>query len=208
MNINKKDKDRITSSPPSGDLGGKRILSAPFTDETIRSLKSGDMVYISGTVYTARDAAHKRLYEMIQCSEPMPFDFKGQAVYYAGPAPAKPGKPIGSVGPTTGGRMDAYSPTLIAEGLKVMIGKGTRSAEVIDALKTHTGVYFAAIGGAAALMANCVLSAEVIAFDELGTEAIRKLEVKELPVVVAVDCQGNDVYESGRDMYKLQPIVS
>ena len=181
----------------------KRILSAPFTDETIRSLKAGDMVYISGTVYTARDAAHKRLYEMIQRGEPMPFDFKGQAVYYAGPAPAKPGKPIGSVGPTTGGRMDAYSPTLIAEGLKVMIGKGTRSAEVIDALKTHTGVYFAAIGGAAALMAKCVLSAEVIAFDELGTEAIRKLEVKELPVVVAVDCQGNDVYESGRDMYKL-----
>lgn len=156
------------------------------------------MVYISGTVYTARDAAHKRLAEMLECGEAMPFDFNGQAVYYAGPAPAKPGKPIGSVGPTTGERMDAYSPTLIAEGLKVMIGKGTRSREVIDAMKTHTGVYFAAIGGAAALMAKCVLSAEVIAFDELGTEAIRKLEVKELPVVVAIDCFGNDIYERGR----------
>ncbi len=199
MDINKIDEKRLTSSPPLGDLGG---LSAPFTDEVIRSLKAGEMVYISGTVYTARDAAHKRLYEMIQRGETMPFDFSGQAVYYAGPAPAKPGKPIGSVGPTTGGRMDAYSPTLIAEGLKVMIGKGTRSKEVIDALKAHTGVYFAAIGGAAALMAKCVLSAEIIAFDELGTEAIRKLEVKELPVVVAVDSEGNDIYKMARESKK------
>lgn len=194
-------KDKVVSSPLSGDLGVKRILSEPFTDETIHSLKAGDMVYISGTVYTARDAAHKRLFEMIQSDEQMPFDFQGQAVYYAGPAPAKPGKPIGSVGPTTGGRMDAYSPTLIAEGLKVMIGKGTRSAEVIEAMKKHTGVYFAAIGGAAALMAKCVLSAEVIAFDELGTEAIRRLKVKELPVVVAVDCFGNDIYKLAREIY-------
>lgn len=194
-------KDKVVSSPLSGDLGVKRILSEPFTDEAIHSLKAGDMVYISGTVYTARDAAHKRLFEMIQSDEQMPFDFQGQAVYYAGPAPAKPGKPIGSVGPTTGGRMDAYSPTLIAEGLKVMIGKGTRSAEVIEAMKKHTGVYFAAIGGAAALMAKCVLSAEVIAFDELGTEAIRRLKVKELPVVVAVDCFGNDIYKLAREMY-------
>lgn len=182
-------------------MNTKRILQAPFTDEAIRSLKAGDMVYISGTVYTARDAAHKRLFEMIQRGEPMPFDFSGQAVYYAGPAPAKPGKPIGSVGPTTGGRMDAYSPTLISHGLKVMIGKGTRSTEVIEAMKRHTGVYFAAIGGAAALMAKCVLSAEVVAFDELGTEAIRKLEVKELPVVVAIDCEGNDMYKLAREMY-------
>lgn len=179
----------------------KKILQAPFTDEAIRSLKAGDMVYISGTVYTARDAAHKRLIEMIQRGEPMPFDFSGQAVYYAGPAPAKPGKPIGSVGPTTGGRMDAYSPALIAEGLKVMIGKGTRSAEVIEAMKKHTGVYFAAIGGAAALMAKCVESAEVIAFEELGTEAVRKLQVKELPVVVAIDCEGNDMYKLAREIY-------
>ncbi|MDD2246119.1 MAG: Fe-S-containing hydro-lyase [Proteiniphilum sp.] len=181
----------------------KRILCAPFTNETIRSLKAGDMVYISGTVYTARDEAHKRLSDMISRGEPMPFDVEGQVVYYAGPAPAKPGKPIGSVGPTTGGRMDAYSPTLIAHGLKVMIGKGTRSAQVVDAMKQHTGVYFAAIGGAAALMAKCVESAEVIAFEELGTEAVRRLTVKELPVVVAVDCRGNDVYQTGRDAYKI-----
>jgi len=128
----------------------KRIISAPFTDETIRSLHAGDMVYISGTIYTARDAAHKRLCEMLDAGEPMPFDFEGQAVYYAGPCPAKPGQPIGSVGPTTGGRMDAYSPRLIQQGLRVMIGKGSRSEEVIDALKEHTGVYFAAIGGGAA----------------------------------------------------------
>ena len=184
-------------------MSNKLILQAPFSNETIRSLKAGDMVYISGTVYTARDAAHKRLCEMLERGEPMSFDFAGQAVYYAGPAPAKPGKPIGSVGPTTGGRMDAYSPTLIAEGLKVMIGKGTRSAEVIEAMKKHIGVYFVAIGGAAALMAKCVESAEVIAFEELGTEAIRKLQVKELPVVVAIDCRGNDIYQSGRDAYKM-----
>lgn len=182
----------------------KRILSAPFTDEIIQSLNAGDMVYISGTVYTARDAAHKRLCEMLQRGEQMPFDFEGQAVYYAGPAPAKPGKPIGSVGPTTGGRMDAYSPILIEKGLKVMIGKGTRNAEVIEAMKTHTGVYFAAIGGAAALMAKCVESAEIIAFEELGTEAVRKLQVKELPVVVATDCKGNDIYKSGRNQFALK----
>ncbi len=194
----------VNPNSPSGELGVKRILQAPFSDETIRSLKAGDMVYISGTVYTARDAAHKRLAEMLLKGESKPFNFSGQAVYYAGPAPAKPGKPIGSVGPTTGGRMDAYSPMLIAEGLKVMIGKGTRSKEVIEAMREHTGVYFAAIGGAAALMAKCVQSAEIIAFEELGTEAIRKLEVKELPVVVAIDCWGNDIYERGRREFEVK----
>ncbi len=173
----------------------RRIVEAPLSDETIRSFKAGDMLYISGTVYTARDAAHQRLVEMIERGEEMPFDFEGQIVYYAGPAPAKPGRPIGSVGPTTGGRMDAYSPLLIENGLKAMIGKGTRNDEVIDAMKEHTGVYLAAIGGAAALMARCVVSAEVIAFDDLGPEAIRRLEVKELPVVVAIDSQGNDMYK-------------
>jgi fumarate hydratase subunit beta len=177
------------------------ILEAPFTDDKIKSLKAGDMVYISGTVYTGRDAAHKRLAEMIERGEKMPFDFEGQAIYYAGPCPAKPGKPIGSVGPTTGGRMDAYSPLLIQKGLRVMIGKGSRSKEVIDALKEHTGVYFAAIGGAAALMARCVVNSEVIAFDELGTEAIRKLQVDQLPVIVAIDSEGNDSYELGRSKY-------
>lgn len=177
------------------------ILEAPFTDEMIKSLKAGDMVYISGTVYTGRDAAHKRLCEMIERGESMPFNFQGQAIYYAGPCPAKPGKPIGSVGPTTGGRMDAYSPLLIQKGLRVMIGKGSRSEEVIDLLKEHTGVYFAAIGGAAALMARCVVSSQVIAFDELGTEAIRKLQVDQLPVIVAIDSEGNDSYKLGRNQY-------
>ena len=180
----------------------KRIISAPFTDETIESLHAGDMVYISGTIYTARDAAHKRLCEMLDAGEPMPFNFEGQAVYYAGPCPAKPGQPIGSVGPTTGGRMDAYSPRLIQQGLRVMIGKGSRSEEVIDALKKYTGVYFAAIGGAAALMAKAVKEAEVIAFDELGTEAIRRLRVEELPVIVAIDHKGNDMYKLGVEKYK------
>lgn len=183
-------------------MDGKRVIEPPFTDEMIRSLKAGDMIYLTGTIYTARDAAHKRLCEMLDRGEPMPFDFKGQVVYYAGPTPAKPGKPIGSVGPTTGGRMDAYSPTLIAQGLKVMIGKGTRSKEVVEALKRHTGVYFAAIGGSAALMARSVESAEVIAFEELGTEAIRKLQVKEMQVVVAVDCYGNDIYTIAREMFQ------
>ncbi len=173
----------------------RKRINTPFTDEAIRTFKAGDMLYISGTIYTARDAAHKRLVEMLERGEPMPFDFEGQAVYYAGPAPAKPGKPIGSIGPTTSGRMDAYSPTLIEHGLKVMIGKGTRNNTVVETMKKHTGVYFAAIGGAAALMAKCVISAEIIAFEELGTEAIRRLEVKDLPVVVAVDCQGNDMYK-------------
>lgn len=182
----------------------KRIMQAPFTDEKIKSLKAGDMLYISGTIYTARDAAHKRMCEMLEAGEPMPFDFTGQVVYYAGPCPAKPGQPIGSVGPTTGGRMDAYSPTLIEKGLRVMIGKGSRSEEVIDALKKHTGVYFAAIGGAAALMAKCVKHAEVIAFDDLGTEAIRRLTVEELPVIVAIDCNGNDMYKTGVGKYRME----
>ena len=137
-----------------------------------------------------------------RCWTQAPFDFEGQAVYYAGPCPAKPGQPIGSVGPTTGGRMDAYSPRLIQQGLRVMIGKGSRSEEVIDALKEHTGVYFAAIGGAAALMAKAVKEAEVIAFDELGTEAIRRLRVEELPVIVAIDHEGNDMYKLGVEKYR------
>ena len=176
-------------------------LKTPFTDNDIRGLKAGDMVYISGTIYTGRDAAHKRMCELLEKGESMPFDFKGAVIYYAGPCPAKPGKPIGSVGPTTGGRMDAYSPILIEHGLKVMIGKGLRSKEVVDSIVNHTGVYFAAIGGAAALMAKCIESAEVIAYDELGTEAVRKLEVKDFPAIVAIDCNGNNVYETGRKEY-------
>lgn len=169
-------------------------LTAPFTDEAIKNLKTGDMVYISGTIYTARDAAHKKLCELLEQGKEMPFDFAGAAVFYAGPCPAKPGKPIGSIGPTTSGRMDLYSPALIDSGLKVMIGKGFRSQEVIDAIVKTGGVYFAAIGGAAALMAKCVESAQIIAFEELGTEAIRKLVVKDMPVIVAIDSRGKDVY--------------
>lgn len=179
----------------------RRVITPPLTDEVIRSLKAGDMVYVTGTIYTARDAAHLRLVEMIDQGEKMPFDFTGQIVYYAGPAPAKPGEPIGSVGPTTAGRMDAYTPTLMKHGLKAMIGKGLRSQEVIDTLKSETGVYFAAIGGAAALMSQAVKEAEVIAFEDLGPEAIRKLRVEELPVIVAIDHEGNNSYELGRATY-------
>lgn len=179
----------------------QRIITPPFTDELIRSLHAGDMLYISGTIYTARDAAHLLLVEMIERGEPMPFDFEGEAVYYAGPCPAKPGEPIGSVGPTTAGRMDPYSPILIEKGLKVMIGKGLRSKEVVDAMVAHGGVFFAAIGGAAALMGKSVKKAEVIAFPELGTEAIRRLEVEMLPVIVAIDSYGNDAYAAGRAKY-------
>lgn len=176
-------------------------ITTPFTDEAIKSLHAGDMVYISGVVYTARDAAHKRMCEFLEKGLPMPFDFTGAAIYYAGPCPPKPGKPIGSVGPTTSGRMDLYSPRLIKEGLKVMIGKGLRNQEVIDSIVGHAGIYFAAIGGAAALMGKCVESAEVIAYDELGTEAVRKLVVKDLPVIVAIDSYGNNMYEEGRKKY-------
>ena len=182
-------------------MEAKKIITPPFTDEVIQSLNAGDMVYISGVVYTARDAAHKRMCEYLDAGKPMPFDFNGAAVYYAGPCPPKPGKPIGSVGPTTSGRMDLYAPRLIEQGLKVMIGKGFRSPEVVDAIVKHTGIYFAAIGGAAALMGKAVESAEVIAYDDLGTEAVRRLVVKELPVIVAIDSRGRNMYEEGRHAY-------
>ena len=163
----------------------------------------GDMVYLTGKIYTARDAAHKKLAELIEAGQKLPFDFNGQAVFYAGPAPAKPGRPIGSVGPTTAGRMDLYSPLLISKGLKVMIGKGLRSKEVTDAIMKYRGVYFAATGGIAALMAKCVKSVRTIAFDELGTEAIRELLVEKLPLVVAIDSKGRNLYESGRLQYTI-----
>ena len=169
-------------------------LTAPFTDKDIKKLKTGDMIYISGTIYTARDAAHKQLCELLEQGKEMPFDFDGAAVFYAGPCPAKPGKPIGSIGPTTSGRMDLYPLALIEKGLKVMIGKGFRSQEVIDAIVKNGGIYFAAIGGAATLKAKCVECAQGIGFEEVGTEAIRKLVVKNMPVIVAIDSKGNDVY--------------
>ncbi len=179
-------------------------LTTPFSDEIIRQLKAGDMVYLSGIIYTARDAAHKKICELFDQGEPMPFDFSGAAIYYAGPCPPKPGKPIGSVGPTTSGRMDLYAPRLIKEGLKIMIGKGLRNREVTEAIVNYSGIYFAAIGGAAALMGQSVKSAEVIAFDELGTEAVRRLVVENLPVIVAIDCQGRNIYEEGRKEYEME----
>lgn len=170
-------------------------ITPPFTDEVIRSLRVGDSVRITGSIYTARDAAHKRLVELLSLCEPMPFDFAGTAVYYAGPSPTRPGAVVGSIGPTTSGRMDAYAPALMERGLKVMIGKGLRDDGVRDAIIRHCGLYLAAIGGAAALISRSVRRVEPIAFEDLGPEAIRKLDVVDFPAVVAMDCQGNDIYK-------------
>ncbi len=174
-------------------------IEVPVTDDSvIENLKAGDLVLISGVIYTARDAAHKRIVEALNKGEKPPIELKGQIIYYAGPAPAKPGKPIGSVGPTTSYRMDPYAPRLLAEGLKGMIGKGTRSKEVIEAIKKYKGVYFGAVGGAAAYLARCVKSAEVVAYEDLGPEAIRRLVVEDFPAFVVNDVYGNDLYRMGR----------
>jgi len=172
-----------------------RKIEPPFTDPLISSFKAGDRVELYGEIYTARDAAHAKIVEMLKNGEKPPFDFAGQAVFYAGPCPAPPGKVIGSIGPTTSERMDAYSPFLIENGLKVMIGKGARNAEVKEAIVRRRGVYLISIGGAAALTAKCVKSAEPVAFPELGTEAVRRLTVEGLPLIVAVDCEGRDIYD-------------
>ena len=179
----------------------KKIIT-PLTDDTVEDLRIGDSVLISGVIYTGRDSAHKRLVEALDRGEELPVDFQGQIIYYAGPAPAKPGKPIGSVGPTTSYRMDPYAPRLIEKGLKGMIGKGNRAAEVIDAIQKHKAVYFGAIGGAAALMAKAVKTAEVVAYEDLGPEAIRRLEVEDFPAVVVNDCQGGDLYTEGMKKYR------
>mgnify|MGYP004628433093 CR=1 FL=1 len=171
-------------------------ISAPINDKIAKELKAGDYVYISGIIYTARDAAHKRLIERLDANEPLPFDLKDSIIYYVGPTPEKPGAVIGSAGPTTSYRMDAYAPTLLDLGLKGMIGKGPRNHEVIDAMKRNDAVYFAAVGGAAALLALHIKEAEVIAFDDLGTEAIRRLVVEDFPVIVATDCHGNSLYST------------
>ena len=169
-------------------------LHAPLTSETIERLRAGDSVTFSGDVYTARDAAHLRMHDVLKKGEEPPFEYDGQIVFYAGPCPAPPGRPIGSVGPTTSGRMDAYSPDLIDAGLKVMIGKGERSQAVIDAIKRQKGLYFVAIGGVAALLAKCVLESEFVAYDDLGAEAIRRLCVKDMPLVVAIDSHGGSIF--------------
>ena len=176
-------------------------LTAPFDRETARKLKSGDSVLLSGVIYTARDAAHKRLCELVAAGKELPLDMQGATIYYVGPTPAKEGQPIGSAGPTTSYRMDAYSPTLIAQGETGMIGKGKRGPEVVAAMKEHGAVYFGAIGGCGALLSKCVKKAEVIAYEDLGAEAIRRLEVEDLPVTVIIDSEGTHLYEAGRKAY-------
>ena len=170
-------------------------LTTPLTKEKIKSLKSGDYVYITGTIYTARDAAHKRMSEALAAGEELPIDVKDQIIYYMGPTPAREGQVIGSAGPTTASRMDKYAPKLLNLGLSGMIGKGKRSQEVIDAIVLNEAVYFAAVGGAGALLSKCIKKSEVVAYDDLGTEAIRKLEVEKFPAIVVIDRNGNNLYE-------------
>jgi fumarate hydratase subunit beta len=179
----------------------KRITT-PLTDDMIEKLKAGEKVFLSGYIYTARDSAHKRFIEALNKGENLPVEIKDQVIYYCGPSPAPPGKVIGACGPTTSSRMDAYAPTLISMGLKGMIGKGKRMQSVKDALKQYKSVYFGATGGAGALLSKCVLSSEIIAYDELGPEAVRKLEVKDLPLFVINDIYGNDLYDAGMQKYK------
>ena len=171
-------------------------INIPAAAEEIRSLRSGDYLYLTGTIYTARDAAHKRMYEALGRGEELPFDIKGNFIYYLGPTPARPGTVIGSAGPTTSSRMDKYTPELLGRGLSGMIGKGKRSKEVIDSIVENGAVYMAAVGGAGALLSKCIKSSEVIAYEDLGTEAIRKLYVEDLPVIVIIDSEGNNLYES------------
>ena len=179
-------------------------LKTPLSDEDVRRLKIGDRVLINGVIYTGRDAAHKRLSDLFKKGKELPFDIRGQIIYYVGPTPAKPGQVFGSAGPTTSYRMDAYAPALIEKGLKGMIGKGMRSDAVKEAMKKHQAVYFAATGGAGALLAKKVKRAEVVAYEDLGPEAIRRLEVEDLPVIVINDVRGNDLYIEGERKYQIK----
>ncbi|MCI5595960.1 MAG: Fe-S-containing hydro-lyase [Lachnospiraceae bacterium] len=183
-------------------MSEKKIINAPFSGEIVKDLKAGDFVYISGTIYTARDAAHKRMFESMEKGETLPIDLNNNVIYYLGPSPARPGNVIGSAGPTTSSRMDKYTPKMLDAGLKGMIGKGKRSVEVIESVKKNGAVYMAAIGGAGALLSKCIKKAEVVAYDDLGTEAIRKLQVEELPVVVVIDKDGNNLYETAVNEFK------
>ena len=180
----------------------KKIM-LPLTDETLKGLKAGDNILLTGTIYVGRDSAHKRMVEALGQERPLPFDIKGQVIYFMGPSPARPGQPIGSAGPTTSGRMDSYSPRLIAEGLKGMIGKGMRSQEVKDAMKKYKAVYLAAIGGAGALISKTIKKSEVIAYEELGAEAVRRLEVEDFPATVVNDIYGGDLYQEGKARYRI-----
>ena len=180
-------------------------IESPLDAETIKNLKAGDQVFITGVIYTARDAAHKRIVEALDKGEKLPLDLANQTIYYMGPSPARPGQPIGSAGPTTSGRMDSYAPRLMAAGLKGMIGKGNRSQAVKDAMKEYKAVYFAAIGGAGALISKSIKKAEVIAYEDIGAEAIRRLEVESFPATVINDIYGGDLYEEGKARYQVKP---
>lgn len=180
----------------------EKRITAPITKEQIKELHAGDNVLISGVIYTARDAAHERMTRQYKEGIPFPIELEGQIIYYAGPCPAKPGEVIGSCGPTTAGRMDAYAPMLLDHGLSVMIGKGARNEAVVDAMKRNGALYLGAIGGAGALIAGAIKEAEVIAYDDLGTEAIRRLVVEDFPATVLIDCEGNDLYKIGQAKYK------
>ncbi len=177
-------------------------INAPVSKEDAKKLKAGDYVYLTGTIYTARDAAHKRMKEILDKKETLPFNIKGNVIYYMGPSPAREGRPIGSAGPTTASRMDRYTPQLLDLGLGAMIGKGKRSKEVIEAIIRNQSVYFAAVGGAGALLSKCIVSSNVIAYEDLGTEAIRCLEIKDFPVIVVIDSKGNNLYETALTQYR------
>jgi fumarate hydratase subunit beta len=179
-------------------------IKTPLDEKTVESLEAGDQVFITGVIYSARDSAHKRLVEALDKKEKLPLDVKNQIIYYMGPAPAKPGYATGSAGPTTSGRMDSYSPRIMAEGLKGMIGKGNRTQAVKDAMKKYKAVYFAAIGGAGALISKSIKKSEVIAYDDLGAEAIRRLEVENFPATVINDIRGGDLYEQGKAKYQVK----
>lgn len=186
-----------------------KYVSVPLADDTAAELRAGDYVYLTGTIYTARDAAHKRMQEALERGEQLPLDVQNNVIYYMGPSPARSGRPIGSAGPTTASRMDKYAPALLDLGLKGMIGKGKRSQEVKDAVVRNGAVYFAAVGGAGALLSRSIVSSEVIAYEDLGTEAIRRLQVKDFPVIVVMDTEGNDLYETAvRDYCREDVCVS
>jgi fumarate hydratase subunit beta len=180
-----------------------RNISLPLSDDILETLHAGDELLLTGAMYVGRDAAHKRMIETLEAGEPLPVDLKGQVIYFMGPTPARPGRAIGSAGPTSSYRMDAYSPRLMAEGLKGMIGKGMRSKEVKEAMKKHKAVYLGAIGGAGALFAGCIRKVEVVAYDDLGPEALRRIEVKDFPVTVVNDIYGGDIYEKGRSQFRI-----
>lgn len=179
----------------------KKVIQVPLSTQDIDNLKAGDYVYLTGTIYTARDAAHKRMYDSMKKGETLPIELDGNVLYYLGPSPAREGQVIGSAGPTTSSRMDKYTPDMLDAGLKGMVGKGKRSGEVIDAMRRNGAVYFAAVGGAGALLSKCIKEAEVVAYEDLGTEAIRRLHIEELPVIVVIDKDGNNLYETAAESW-------